>query len=112
MKVEHFINEKILKVLITEEIDHHTASIIRTRLDYEIIRFRPQKVIIDLKNVKFMDSSGIGLIIGRYKNIQNYGGILEIENVNFNLMKIFNMSGLPKIIKFKNISTEELICGL
>ena len=101
MKVEHFVDERILKVLITEEIDHHTSNIIRTRLDYEISRFRPKKVIINLENVKFMDSAGIGLIIGRFKTTKTYGGVLEIENANEKLMKIFEMSGLPKIIDFK-----------
>lgn len=102
MKIEHFLEEKMLKILITEEIDHHTSSIIRTRLDYEIERFRPKKVVINLEKVGFMDSAGIGLLIGRYKIINNCGGVLEIENVNENLMRIFEMSGLPKIINFNN----------
>lgn len=100
MKVEHFLEEKILKILITEEIDHHSASCIRTRLDYEIARFRPKKVIIDLEKVGFMDSAGVGLMIGRYKTTQTYGGSMEIENASPKLMKIFEMSGLPKIIEF------------
>ena len=101
MKINHYIDDKILKIFITEEIDHHTSSIIRTRLDYEISRFRPKKVIINLEKVKFMDSAGIGLIIGRYKVTKSYGGELEIENVNSKLMNIFEMAGLQKIINFK-----------
>lgn len=106
MKVEHFIEERILKIMITEEIDHHSSAMIRSRMDYEIMRFRPKKVIIDLERVGFMDSAGIGLIIGRYKVIEGFGGVLEIENVNGKLMKIFEMAGLPKIIEFKK---EEVI---
>ena len=109
MKVDVIFDEKILKITITEEIDHHTSSIIRTRLDYEIARFRPRKVIMDLEKVKFMDSAGIGLILGRYKTITSYGGDLEIQNANEKLMKIFEMSGLPKIIEFKEIKKEEVI---
>ncbi len=101
MKVEHFMEERLLKILMTEEIDHHTSSCIRTRLDYEISRFRPKKVIMDLQKVEFMDSSGVGLIIGRYKVAKNYGGEFEIENASAKLMRIFEMSGLPKIISFK-----------
>ena len=97
MKIDHYIDEKILKVYITEEIDHHTSSVIRTRLDYEISRF------------KFMDSAGIGLLIGRYKVAKSYGGCLEIENTNEKLMKIFEMAGLPKIIDFKENRKEEVI---
>lgn len=109
MKVEHFMEERMLKITITEEIDHHTSSIIRTRIDYEITRFRPKKVVMDLKNVKFMDSAGIGLIIGRFKMANSYGGCLEIENANSKLMEIFEMSGLPKIIHFKEKEKEEVV---
>lgn len=101
MQINHYAQEKILKIIITEEIDHHTASVIRTRLDYEILRFKPKKVIIDLEKVKFMDSAGIGLLIGRYKITKSYDGEFEIENTNPNLMRIFEMSGLPRIINFK-----------
>ncbi len=109
MKIDHYIDEKTLKVYLTEEIDHHTSSIIRTRLDYEISRFRPKKVVIDLEKVKFMDSAGIGLIIGRFKVAKSYGGSLEIENSSDKLMKIFEMAGLPKIIDFKENKKEEVI---
>ena len=109
MKVEHFLEEKILKIFVTEEIDHHTSSIIRTRLDYEISRFRPKKVIIDMEKVRFMDSAGIGLLIGRYKIIRSYGGSLEIENVSIKMMRIFEMSGLKKIMKIKENNKEGVI---
>lgn len=109
MKIDHYIDEKILKIYITEEIDHHTSSVIRTRLDYEISRFRPKKVVIDMERVKFMDSAGIGLLIGRYKVAKSYGGCLEIENTNEKLMSIFEMAGLPKIIEFKENRKEEVI---
>ena len=98
MKVEHFVEERVLKISLNEEIDHHTSERIRSRSDYEITRFRPRKVIIDLENVKFMDSAGIGLIIGRYKTAKSYGGSLEVENVNEKMMRIFEISGIPKII--------------
>ena len=108
MKIDHYLEEKALKVFITEEIDHHTASIIRTRLDYEVSRFRPKKVIINLEKVKFMDSAGIGLIIGRFKVVKSYDGVLEIENASEKLMKIFEMAGLPKIINFTENNREEV----
>ncbi len=108
MKVNHYLEEKILEVFITEEIDHHTSSIMRTRLDYEISRFRPKKVVINLEGVKFMDSAGIGFLIGRYKVAKAFDGILEIENASEKIMKIFEMSGLPKIIKFKENKKEEV----
>ncbi len=104
MKVNHYIEEKILEVELTEEIDHHSSQKIRTRLDYEIQRFSPKKVIIDLGKVKFMDSAGIGLIIGRYKTVLSYGGTLEVRNVSEKLRKILEMSGIHKIINIKTVA--------
>lgn len=106
MNVNHFIEDKTLIFEITEELDHHTSEKIRKRADYEIQRFMPKKVIFDFKKVGFMDSAGIGLIIGRYKQTDVYGGKLELINVNEKLKKIFEMSGILKIIEIadsKNI---------
>ena len=61
----------------------------------------PKKVIIDLQKVSFMDSAGIGLIIGRYKQTACFGGVLELQNVSPNLQRIFEMSGITKIINIK-----------
>lgn len=104
MKVEHFMKEKILKVEITEEIDHHNSEKIRNRIDYEIQRIMPKKVILDLGQVEFMDSAGIGLIIGRYKVAHLYGGILEVTGVSPKLKRILDMSGIQKIIEIKSIA--------
>lgn len=99
MKVNHFIEDKTLIFEITEEVDHHIAEKIRKRADYEIQRFMPKKVIFDFRRVNFMDSAGIGLIIGRYKQTEAYGGKLEMTNVSEKLRKIFEMSGILKIIE-------------
>lgn len=64
MQVE--FKNKELKFIIDEEIDHHSAEKIRKRADYEIEIHIPKKVIFDFKKVNFMDSSGIGMLIGRY----------------------------------------------
>ena len=98
MNVKHFIEDKLLIFEITEEIDHHTSERIRKRADYEIQRFMPKKVIMDLKRVSFMDSAGIGLVIGRYKTTSSFGGTLELANVNNKLKRVFEMSGILKII--------------
>ena len=60
--------DKLLLINFTEEIDHHTTEKIRRRADYEIERYVPRKVIFDFNKVSFMDSAGIGLLLGRYKN--------------------------------------------
>ncbi len=99
MQIKHFIEEKELLIEFTEEIDHHSSETIRTRIDYEIQRFMPRKVVFDLGKVTFMDSAAIGLIIGRYKVAKSYGGELEVKNVSPKLKRILDMSGIESIIK-------------
>ena len=98
MEVKYNEEDKLLKLKITEEIDHHTAEKIRRKSDYEIQRYMPKRVILDFGNVSFMDSSGIGMVVGRFKLVSMLGGNLVLENVNQSLEKVFNMSGILKII--------------
>ena len=94
-----FKNEdRLLRVELTEEIDHHTAEKIRRRVDYEIERYLPRKVVFDFGGVSFMDSAGIGMIIGRYKLISILGGKMQIMNIKPQVEKVLKMSGILKII--------------
>ena len=104
MESEYLNNEKVLLLKITEEIDHHAVEKIRRKVDLEIEKHIPRKVVFDFTNVTFMDSAGIGLILGRYKNISSLGGSLEVINVTETVNKILIMSGINKII---NINKEE-----
>ena len=70
----------------------------RRRLDNEIERYMPKEVIFDFNKVSFMDSAGIGLIIGRYKLASILGGKVEVTNLTVQVRKIFEMSGILKII--------------
>ncbi len=98
MNVKHFIEDRLLVFEITEELDHHVCENIRRRADYEIQRFMPKRVVFDFNHVIFMDSAGIGLVIGRYKTVSSFGGSLEMINVNDKLKRVFEMSGILKII--------------
>ena len=94
----------ILIIKLLEDIDHHSCEYIKRRSDYEINKCRPKKVIFDLEKVDFMDSSGIGMILGRYKCIIRNNGRLGLINVNSNVRRIFEMSGIFKIIDlYQNI---------
>ncbi len=106
MNVKHFIEDKILLFEMTEELDHHNTEKIRDRADYEIQRFMPKRVIMDFFRVKFMDSAGIGLVIGRYKQVSAMGGRLELLNVSDKIKKIFEMAGILKIIPIIDVSLE------
>ena len=104
MESEYLNKEKILLLKITEEIDHHAVEKIRRKADFEIEKHIPRKVVFDFSNVIFMDSAGIGLILGRYKNVVSLGGSLEVINATETVNKILIMSGINKIV---NINKEE-----
>jgi len=90
--------DKQLIFKMDEEIDECTAQKIRRKLDNEIERYMPKEVIFDFNNVSFMDSAGIGLIIGRYKLANMLGGKVQVANLTLPVRKIFEMSGIQRII--------------
>ena len=98
MESKFYDKDKLLVFKIKEEIDDCSVQKIRRRADYEIERYMPRKVIFDFDSVTFMDSAGIGLIIGRYKFTNMLGGKLEVANLTQSVRKIFEMSGILKLI--------------
>ncbi len=80
------------------EIDHHTAPTLREALDREIALHSTQNIVLDFDGVTFMDSSGIGVIVGRYKQISARGGKMMIIRVKPQVDKILEISGLKKIL--------------
>ena len=98
MEAKFYKEDKLLVFKITSEIDDHSVQEIRRRADYEMERYMPKKVIFDFNSVTFMDSSGIGLIIGRYKFAKMIGAKLAIRNLTESVRRIFDMSGILKLI--------------
>lgn len=98
MKVNYDSKDKLLNLEINEEIDHHISQNLRRTIDYEIQRRNPKRIILDFNNVYFMDSAGIGMVIGRYKTASMIGAKLEMKNVRKNVKRIFEMTGVLKII--------------
>ncbi len=103
MESKFYDEDKLLIFKITDEIDDCNVQKIRRKADYEIERYMPKKVIFDFDSVTFMDSSGIGLIIGRYKFTNMLGGKLEVANLTQSVKKIFEMSGILKLIPVTEI---------
>ena len=103
MESKFYEEDKLLVFKIKDEIDDCNVQKIRRRADYEIERYMPRKVIFDFDSVTFMDSSGIGLLIGRYKFTNMLGGKLEVANLTQNVRKIFEMSGILKLIPVTEI---------
>ncbi len=98
MESKFYKEDKLLVFKITEEIDEHSVKNIRRKADYEIERYMPKRVVFDFDSVTFMDSAGIGLIIGRYKFANMLGARLEISNLTNSVRKIFDMSGVLRLI--------------
>lgn len=98
MESKYYNKDKLLVLKLTEEIDECSVQKIRRKADYEIERYIPKEVIFDFDSVTFMDSAGIGLIIGRYRLANMLGANLGITNVSESIKRILEMSGILKII--------------
>ncbi|MBR5314598.1 MAG: anti-sigma factor antagonist [Clostridia bacterium] len=91
-------SNKCLYIRLKGDIDHHSAKDIREDIDRSLYKYTPETVIIDLSAVDFMDSSGLGLILGRYTKINILGGILKVANPSPKIEEILLMAGADKLI--------------
>ena len=83
-----------LRASINGEIDHHTVREVREEIDAALYLYQPKKLIIDLSSVRFMDSSGLGLIVGRMTNASELGATAEVVGASPRTQKILDMAGL------------------
>lgn len=83
------------------EIDHHTAKAMREQIDEAIEFNMPSLLILDFSKVSFMDSSGIGLVMGRYKALQKNGAALSVVNLSPNIYKVMKLAGLERLAKLE-----------
>ena len=97
MKYE--VQENCLTIFLPTELDHHNAESIRREADHLIEKNHIRYVIFDLEDTVFCDSSGIGVIMGRYKRIYMLGGEVCAVHTNERMKKILTMSGATKIMK-------------
>ena len=98
MEREEFeVIDNCLMVRLPEEIDHHRAGDISQRADWYIVKQNVENVVFDFGDTKFMDSSGIGIIMGRYKKIRDKGDI-SVVGADESIKRILLISGLHKIV--------------
>lgn len=96
--LEYELQRHTLTVRLRSELDHRAAEEIRAELD-ELLKNRSiRRLVLDLSRLKFMDSSGIGLIIGRYKLMARRGGSVSIVNADARMDRIFRMAGLYQLV--------------
>ena len=79
------------------ELDHHTAEPIRKEIDKRIRQDKPSVLCLDFRGVSFMDSSGVGLVMGRYRLLHTWGGILELSGMPRAVRRIMQLSGIESI---------------
>lgn len=95
--IEMKYDKGTLTALLSGEIDHHAASDMRITIDGQTQRFKPSTLELDFSKVNFMDSSGVGLVMGRYRNMQMLGGKLKVINAPDRILRIFRLSGLAHL---------------
>ncbi len=96
----------ILKIKLRGEIDHHSAVAVRVAIDDMIKSKRPCELLIDMSAVDFMDSSGLGLIMGRYNTMKEIGGTVVVTDPSPATEKIMNLAGLERIVKITHSSVK------
>ena len=94
MNVKTEFSEKTLTAIIEGDIDHHTAKNIRESIDTAVEEKNPLTLKLDFGGVQFMDSSGIGLIMGRYRLMKLLNGNLELINLPEHINRLISLSGL------------------
>lgn len=91
-----------LRIFILGEIHHRNVAKMRERIDEKIRELSPKKVVLDFSRLDFMDSSGVGFIIGRYRMLQEIQVELVIENPNAHILELLKCAGMDRIIKIVN----------
>ena len=98
---EFIYRDGVLEVTLQGEIDHHSAVAVRTGIDEEICREHPQKTILDLSGIEFMDSSGLGLIMGRYGILRELGGSMCVRDPSPEIRGILTLAGMERRVRIE-----------
>ena len=98
-KLNYDFEDGKLTLTLGGEIDHHSALALREKADELIFRLHPKRVYIDLSAIEFMDSSGLGFIMGRFSLVRKLGGELYMKNPSPSVSRILSLAGMERIIK-------------
>ncbi len=97
MQLELTRQENTLIARLIGELDHHGAGTVRERIDTAVLQQRCRRLTLDFSGLTFMDSSGIGLIMGRYRLMQTLGGELTLQGASARLESVIRLAGLEKL---------------
>ena len=99
MSVKITQNGEVVTAYLEGEIDHHSAGELRREIDEAVERDCPTMLVLDFKDVTFMDSSGIGLVMGRYKLLKPLGAELHVTNTSPQIGKVMKLAGLDRLVR-------------
>ena len=101
MSVKINVTGEVVTAYLGGELDHHTAKEMREAIDNEVELNMPTLLILDFKDVNFMDSSGIGLVMGRYRNLVRTGAELHITQAPPQIYKMLKLAGIERLAKLE-----------
>lgn len=110
MEDDFKVIDNYLMIRLPDEIDHHKSIDISTRADRFILSKKVGNVVFDFERTTFMDSSGIGVIIGRYRKISCFGGRVYAINADSRIRRILLLSGLQNIVEIMDEKQQEETC--
>lgn len=97
MEIKTSTDDAVTTVYLKGDLDHHNAAPLREHVDAVIRQCHPQKLVLDFGGISFMDSSGIGFVMGRYKLIQSMGGQLQVRGATPRMEKVMRLAGLERL---------------
>jgi stage II sporulation protein AA (anti-sigma F factor antagonist) len=106
VEIEQF--GKAMIVRLKGELDHHTAETLKAKMEQALEENDCHHIVLSMKDLTFMDSSGLGVILGRYKKIKGRGGQMIVCDVNTGIYKLFEMSGMFKIVAVEQNENDAL----
>lgn len=109
MDIEYNGQRRALIVRLDAEVDHHSAAQIRESVDAQFLRTKANHIIFDFSSLQFMDSSGIGLIMGRYRLIRPLDGKIVLAGVSEQLDRLMSLSGIYKLVEWAKNVEEALV---
>jgi|SRR5690625_1498939 len=108
LTAKYEVKGNILIIRLQGELDHHEADILRTNWQKTFYENDVNHMIVNLEGITFMDSSGLGVILGRYKEVLQVGGRMIVCNVPTSIKRLFELSGLFKIVQLEETETVAL----
>ena len=101
MSVRIGVKGEVVTAFLEGELDHHNAKEIREAIDSAIELNMPTLLVLDFSGITFMDSSGIGLVMGRYRLLSRTGAELQITGTSPSIYKVMKLSGIERLAKME-----------